>query len=246
MKRRPRGQASDVRESPPVQARDSSPAESESLKPADAAFRAVEAAVVRERARIGRELHDGLAADLAAAVALFRFYFESGKDTPEGAAVLKNVFEILQSLLQDTRNTLRAMRPRQLGPDGLVEELRSTGEEYGRLYGIRVELWTSGREDELAPGHREVVFHIVREALTNVRRHSGSSVCRVRLAFAAKPFLIEVTDEGKGFVNQGGGGYGLVGMRERAAGIGGRLEVVSTPGKGTTVFLFGPDPTGAF
>jgi len=218
-------------------------ASGEPLTPADAAFRAVEAAVVRERARIARELHDGLAADLAAAVALFKFYFESGRSSPEGEEVLKNVFEIMSSLLEDTRNTLRAMRPRQLGPEGLVEELRATAEEYGRLYGIRVEIWTSGREDELAPGQREVVFHIVREALTNVRRHSGSAVCRVRLAFAAKPFLIEVTDEGKGFVNQGGGGYGLVGMRERAAGIGGRLEVVSTPSRGTTVFLFGPEST---
>ena len=215
----------------------------EPLTPADAAFRAVEAAVERERARIARELHDGLAADLAAAVALFKFYFETGRKSPDGEEVLKNVFEIMSSLLQDIRTTLRAMRPKPLGPEGLVEELRATAEEYGRLYAIRVEIWTSGREDELPHNHREVVFHIVREALTNVRRHSGSAVCRVRLAFAAKPFLIEVTDEGKGFVGQGGGGYGLVGMRERAAGIGGRLEVVSTPGRGTTVFLFGPETT---
>jgi len=129
---------------------------------------------------------------------------------------------------------------------GLIEELRSTADEFGRTHGIRVELWTSGREDELTSGQREVVFHIVREALTNVRRHSGSSVCRVRLAFAARPFLIEVTDEGKGFESAGTSGYGLVGMRERAAGIGGRLEVVSTPGRGTTVFLFGPEAPGTF
>ena len=82
---------------------------------------------------------------------------------------------------------------------------------------------------------------MVREALTNVRRHSGSSVCRVKMAFAARPFLIEVSDEGRGFVSGGKVGYGLVGMRERAAGIGGRLEVVSTEGRGTTVFLFGPN-----
>jgi signal transduction histidine kinase len=68
----------------------------------------------------------------------------------------------------------------------------------------------------------------------------------VRLGFAAKPFLIEVADEGKGFENPGSGGYGLVGMRERAAGIGGRLEVVSTPGRGTTVFLFGPEAPGTY
>jgi signal transduction histidine kinase len=61
------------------------------------------------------------------------------------------------------------------------------------------------------------------------------------MAFAASPFLIEVSDEGRGFTARGGSGYGLMGMRERAAGIGGRLEVVSTEGRGTTVFLFGPN-----
>jgi signal transduction histidine kinase len=81
---------------------------------------------------------------------------------------------------------------------------------------------------------------VVREALTNVRRHSGSTICRVKTAFDARPFLVEVSDEGRGIVGGGKPGFGLVGMRERAAGIGGRLEVVSTEGRGTTVFLFGP------
>jgi signal transduction histidine kinase len=214
------------------------------MTPVDAAFHAVDVAVGRERARIARELHDGVAADLATAVSLFKYYFESARSQPDGEQVLQNVFDILQTLLENTRSTLRAMRPHRLGPDSLVDALRTTSEEYGRLYGIRVELWSSGREDDLPRGQREVVFHIVREALTNVRRHSGSAVCRVRLGFAAKPFLIEVTDEGKGFVSTSGSGYGLVGMRERAAGIGGRLEVVTTPGRGTTVFLFGPEPPG--
>jgi signal transduction histidine kinase len=93
----------------------------------------------------------------------------------------------------------------------------------------------------LPPPQREVVNQVVREALTNVRKHSGSSICRVRLHFAARPFFVEVSDEGKGFLSSQAQGYGLVGMRERAAGIGGRLEVVSTEGRGTTVFLFGPN-----
>lgn len=206
-------------------------------------FSAVDDAVARERSRIARELHDGLASDLSTAVALFKYYFESARDTPEAEQVLSNVFDVLNVLLDNTRNTLRDMRPRRLGPEGLVVALRTMAEEFGRVYGIRVELWTSGREDEVTQGQREVIYHIVREALANVRRHAGATVCRVRLGFAAHPFMIEVTDEGRGFEHPGAGGYGLVGMRERAAGIGGRLEVVSTPGRGTTVFLFGPEAT---
>jgi signal transduction histidine kinase len=211
---------------------------------ADAAYRAVDEALIRERVRIARELHDGLAADLATAVALFKYYFESVEKTREGDEVLRNIREIVESLLENTRNTLRTMRPRRLGGSSLIEELRHAADEFQRLYGIRVELWTSGREEDLTTGQREVVFHIVREALTNVRRHSGAAMCRVRLGFAARPFLVEVSDEGKGFEGSNPSGYGLVGMRERAAGIGGRLEIVTTPGRGTTVFLFGPEGAG--
>jgi signal transduction histidine kinase len=200
---------------------------------------AVEDAVGRERARIARELHDGVATDLAGAISLFKVYLEGGKGPAD--QTLKDIFEILEGALKQVRETLAGLRPAPLGPDGLVGELRREAEEFARLYGIRVELSNTGAEELLSPQQREVVAQVVREALTNVRRHSGSAICRVRMGFAARPFLIEVSDEGRGFAATGRSGYGLMGMRERAAGIGGRLEVVSTEGRGTTVFLFGPN-----
>jgi signal transduction histidine kinase len=200
---------------------------------------AIEDAIGRERARIARELHDGVATDLAGAISLFKVYLESRKGAPDQN--LKNVFEILERLLKNVREALADLRPAAIGPDGLVGDLRRQAEEFARLYGIRVELSNTGTEDEISAQQREVVAQVVREALSNVRKHSGSSICRVKMAFAANPFLIEVSDEGRGFTARGGSGYGLMGMRERAAGIGGRLEVVSTEGRGTTVFLFGPN-----
>jgi signal transduction histidine kinase len=199
---------------------------------------AVEDAVARERARIARDLHDGIATDLAGAISLFKVYMEGRKAQPD--QTLKNVFEIMERLLKHVRETLAELRPAAIGPDGLVGDLRRQADEFARVYGIRVELSNSGTEDQLSAQQREVVAQVVRETLTNVRRHSGSSICRVKMAFDARPFLVEVSDEGRGFHSGGTGGYGLVGMRERAAGIGGRLEVVSTEGRGTTVFLFGP------
>jgi signal transduction histidine kinase len=203
------------------------------------AHQAIEDAVARERARMARELHDGIATDLAGAISLFKIYFENAKVKPD--ETLRNVFEILERLLKQVREALADLRPVPIGPDGLTEELRRQADEFSRLYGIRVELSSNGREDMLPPQQREVVAQVVREALTNVRRHSGSTICRVKMAFAARPFLIEVSDEGRGIAAGAGAGYGLMGMRERAAGIGGRLEVVSTQGQGTTVFLFGPN-----
>jgi signal transduction histidine kinase len=203
------------------------------------AHQAVEDAVGRERARIARELHDGIASELAGAISLFKVYIERQNGHPD--EMLDNVFHILERSLKNVRESLAELRPAAIGPDGLIVDLRRQAEEFARLYGIRVEISSNGSEDLLSPQQREVVAQVVREALNNVRRHSGSTICRVKMGFAARPFLIEVSDEGRGFAALGGGGYGLMGMRERAAGIGGRLEVVSTEGRGTTVFLFGPN-----
>jgi signal transduction histidine kinase len=203
------------------------------------AQQAVEDALARERARISRELHDGIATELAGAISLFKVYLEGRKGPPD--ETLKNVFEILERSLKHVRESLSELRPAAIGPNGVLGDLRRQAEEFARVYGIRVELSNNGTEDMLSPIHREVVAQVVREALANVRRHSGSTICRVKMGFAARPFLIEVSDEGRGFAAPGLSGYGLMGMRERAAGIGGRLEVVSTEGRGTTVFLFGPN-----
>jgi signal transduction histidine kinase len=199
--------------------------------------------VARERARMARELHDTVATDLAGAISLFKAYVEGHPGSAKRGPIdgnLTNVLEILERMLKHVRETLAELRPRPIGPEGLVGDIRHQAEEFARLYSIRVEISTNGTEDMLSAHQREVVYQVVREALTNVRKHSGSSICRVRMAFAARPFLIEVSDEGSGIASARPGGYGLVGMRERSAGIGGRLEVVSTEGRGTTVFLFGP------
>ena len=210
--------------------------------PAGTVQQAVESAVSRERSRISRELHDGLATELAGAISLFKVYLETHEKQRDETLV--NIFDILERMLKQVRDTLAELRPRPLGDEGLIGELRTQAEEFARIYSIRVEISQQGAEDMLTTQQREVVYQVVREALTNVRKHSGSAVCRVRLRFAAHPFLVEVADEGRGFGRSRPGGYGLVGMRERAAGIGGRLEVVTTPGRGTTVFLFGPEGAG--
>jgi len=203
------------------------------------AQQAVDDAVERERARMARELHDGVATELAGAISLFKVYMERTKGRQD--ETLSDVLEILERSLKQVREALADLRPARIGSAGVIGELRQHAEEFSRLYGIRVELSNVGTEDMLSPQHREVVAQVVREALTNMRKHSGSATCRVKMGFAARPFLIEVSDEGRGFASERSAGYGLMGMRERAAGIGGRLEVVSTPGRGTTVFLFGPN-----
>ena len=86
------------------------------------AHQAVEDAVARERAHIARELHDGVATDLAGAISLFKVYMEKRKGQPDPN--LKNVFEILERLLRHVREALADLRPPPIGADGLIGDLR--------------------------------------------------------------------------------------------------------------------------
>src|SRR5258708_12710711 len=130
------------------------------------AHQGVEDAVARERSHIARELHDGIATDLAGAISLFKVYMEGKKGQPDEN--LKNVFEILERLLKHVRETLADLRPAGIGPDGLVGDLRSQADEFARLYGIRVELSNNGTEDQLSPHQRDVLPQVLPHTLTNL------------------------------------------------------------------------------
>jgi signal transduction histidine kinase len=207
----------------------------------DTASRALEIGEARERTRVARELHDSLGGDLAAAIALFKYYFDNpARSRAAGEVVLHNIQNILELSMKNLRAMLRTMRSHEIGARGLVGDLMDIAEAYRRNHGMEVALDTVGSEEELTQVQQEAVFQVVRESLSNVRRHSGSMTCLVKLNFAGQPFVVEVTDRGVGITDQRSDGYGLIGMRERAAGIGGRIQVVSAPGRGTTIFLFGP------
>src|SRR5207248_1357764 len=100
----------------------------------------------------------------------FKVYFEKGKGRPD--ETLTNVYEILEKSLQRVREFLADLRPAAISPDGLFGDLRWEVDDFARLYGIRVELLSIGTEDMLVFHHREADAQVVREAPTNVRRHS--------------------------------------------------------------------------
>ncbi|TMC09830.1 MAG: hypothetical protein E6J29_12950 [Chloroflexi bacterium] len=196
-----------------------------------------------ERTRIARELHDTVGADLAASVALFKYYFENPQARGSREEVLRNILEMLGITLKNLRALLQSLRSSDVGRIGLVSDLSDMAKAYRRFHDLDVLLEVNGSEEELTHRQRETVFQVVREALSNVRRHSECSTCMIKCSFDEKPFLIEVTDWGVGFIGENPDGFGLIGMRERAAGIGGRLSLDSVPARGTRVLLYGPEPT---
>ena len=189
----------------------------------------VEANAVRdERRRIARELHDGVAQELAFIVQQTARLAE--KDgTPE---VMTDVLRSAQRALQDSRDAIAALvRPND---EPLQATLARAGEQVARREGVTVQMEVP-EGVSVAPETREALLRILREAVTNSARHGGAKVVRVTCSTQPKLRLV-ITDDGTGFdpgaVPEGSGHYGLLGMRERVERLGGAFQMESEPGQG--------------
>jgi two-component system, NarL family, sensor histidine kinase UhpB len=133
----------------------------------------------------------------------------------------------------------RELRPTALDDLGLGAALRTQVAEFGRRAGLdaRLVLPSDGVED-LGADEQLVVYRIVQEGLSNVARHAGAHSVRVEVERPAGGTVVRVADDGDGFAAEPRpNGLGLTGMRERAVLAGGRLDVASAPGAGTTIEL---------
>ena len=186
-------------------------------------------AAEEERRRIARELHDDTAQRLAGLLIRLRLA-RRAEDPEERDELLDQVREEVLASAEAIRRIARGLRPPALEDAGLEStDLRAS-----------VEIDPVGeqmdREGKLS------VYRIVQEALSNVLRHAGAENVRIRLAGREGQVVAAVQDDGEGFevpesVDRLDGGLGILGMRERAAIVGGELEIESEPGRGTIVRL---------
>jgi signal transduction histidine kinase len=136
---------------------------------------------------------------------------------------------------------MAALRPEILEQRALPEALGRVCTQWSRRTGIESKLWVTGTPVPLHPEIELAILRGVQEALTNVARHSGAHTTAVTVSYMEDLIVLDVQDDGKGFVPGTGGdgrsGYGLQGMRERAQGLQGSLMVESVPGEGTTISL---------
>jgi signal transduction histidine kinase len=198
-----------------------------------------ELAVEAERARIARDLHDVIAHSLSVIVV------QAGAGERVAGRQPEQAEAALRSIQQIGRQALSEM-------SRLVGVLRQGGEEIGldpqpglnqlgalldqtRHAGLAVELRVEGEPCPLPASIGLSAYRIVQEALTNVRKHAGEARVTVVLRYATSELAIEVSDDGKGNRDDGGGGHGLIGMRERAAVFGGSLEAGARPDGGFSV-----------
>jgi len=217
--------------------------------------RGQQVAVLEERHRIARELHDSITQLLFSMTLIAQTIAPSWRRNPEeGEARVQRMLELSQSALTEMRSLLAKLRPHELtGPEPALEE--PSGSERIRRDGLLAALrrhcgglitegLTVALEVQeypgLSPELEEALLRIAQEALHNVIKHSGAGRALVRLSAGEGGVLLEVIDHGAGMAmaDQSGApksGLGLATMRERAEAVCGDLVVESSPGKGTIV-----------
>ena len=216
------------------------------------ASRVAEVAVLQERLNLAREIHDGLASDLAAVVALFKYYEQRRERDPEDAGqLLPQLRSMTEEILAGARNILQSLRPKTIRSEGLLASLLKLVDQFGRVNLVETNVNIRGEENAVPAEQKEVIFQVLRESLSNVRKHSRARNLWVVLDLSSAPWAMTVRDDGRGFdVRRVAedprkvGSYGLVGMRERAELMGGTLEIVSQRLEGTVLTLIGPTERG--
>lgn len=196
-------------------------------------------AVLGERTRLAREIHDGLAQTLAflqIEINRAEAFLSQGK--PDGAArLLQDSARAVSDAYLDAREAIENLRR---VPDGRLDTwLRQVAEDYEALAGQHVDMDIS-LTSEFPPNAQVQMIRVVQEALTNVRRHAQASRVWLSVREDEHDAVIEVKDNGRGFVPANGivaARFGLRGMRERAEAIGADFQIASCPEGGTTVRL---------
>ena len=199
-------------------------------------------AMMGERERLGRELHDGLAQLVA--YLLVRIDTVTGlvnaDRRPEAVAELERLRGVADDLYADVRESISGLRTR-VSERGLLPAVHEYLEEFEERHGVAVRLQAEGLPSALPPLAEFQLFRIMQEALANVRKHSGAQQAWVSFACREPDALVMVVgDYGQGFdpaevLGKPGRSYGLATMRERAASVGGSFRVESRRGAGTRV-----------
>lgn len=206
--------------------------------------RAVEAqfnAVLAERNRIAREIHDTLAQGFVAVSLQLELLGRKLGDAPDDVQTLiRQARELVQSSLEEARRSIWELRSQGTDAADFRSRLSHMAAELGKRAGVQLKFSVLGTYRALPENIEKELLKIGQEAMTNVVRHANAKQMKVDLAYEGKKVRMIIADDGRGFagnVNSTGpdGHFGLRGMRERAGHIGAQLVVKSAPGEGTQI-----------
>jgi signal transduction histidine kinase len=204
-------------------------------------------AVLEERSRMAREIHDTLAQEFAGI--LLHLEAVGSSENLESSSIsecLARARELAKCGLEDARRMLLGLRPKSLEGANLVHALGELVERFSRDCGINCTLRAEERAREIPVETQDELYRVAQEALCNVRKHARATSASVFLGCRAGVVVLKIKDTGQGFATATdrapGQGYGLSTMRERAQRLGGKIEIETGPGAGTEIKITVPIP----
>ncbi len=199
-----------------------------------------------ERRRIARELHDSVGQMLVALGMNLSTVKADLERLSKAISAVTDSASLVDDLNTEIRTISHLLHPPLLDEAGLASALRWYSDGFAQRSKIKVDLDLPGQFGRLSSELETTIFRVVQECLTNIHRHSGSSVARIRLRHSDGEVVVTVADEGRGLsrakqdevADTGTPGVGLRGMRERVRQLGGSLEINSDgEGRGTSVMV---------
>ncbi|SFS13710.1 PAS domain S-box-containing protein [Dyella sp. OK004] len=210
-----------------------------------------EAAVVGERNRIARDIHDTLAQGFTGVIVQLEAAEDAsrrglGREAEQHVITARN---LARESLSEARRSVQALRPQPLEEGGITNALRVLFEKLTAGVALQAEFRLLGIPHALPPEWEANLFRIAQEVLTNALRHAQASHIVATIAFGSDDVRLEFIDDGRGFDPAARSeGYGLLGMRERVDAMNGQMEVRSSKGGGTEVSIrlpaASPDASG--
>ena len=207
-------------------------------------------AVLEERARMGREIHDTLLQGLVGVAVQFKVIGDQVQASPDAARErLERLRKLVEHYITETRQSIWDLRSPVLEKSDLATALREAGQTLTADKDMRFELIVRGKPYPCPPKVEEQLLRVGREALSNAVRHAHPNRVKAELIYQRDSVRLRITDDGRGFdLNDpgftAGAHWGLTSMRERAQQINAELQLASVPGKGTELDLVVPAPPG--
>jgi PAS domain S-box-containing protein len=200
-----------------------------------------QAAILRERTRMARDIHDTLAQGFTGVIVQLDAAVEALRDEePEGAAKhIGRARDLARESLSEARRSVHALRPQALERAAFPDALKAIIQNATAGTSLHASFQLEGEPCELAPSVEENLLRIGQEALTNALKHAHAGEFQTRLSFHSGAVCLELRDNGEGFIVGGvqGEGFGLLGMKERAEQIGATVTICSEPGAGTRIVV---------
>jgi signal transduction histidine kinase len=205
---------------------------------ARADLQALSAKLVRaqeeERRTLARELHDEVGQSLSA-IMMEAGNAAAAPDLGEMRRSVLSIASIAEKTLNQVRDLALLLRPSMLDDFGLIPALNWHAREMSKRTGLNVRIGADPASDDLPDEHKTCIYRLVQEALHNAARHASARNLQVTVKNESDRVLFSVQDDGSGFDKASVRGLGLLGMEERVRRLGGKFQIDSQLGRGTTI-----------